>query len=72
MVNYYEAAKAHPEIFKQLACKELLFVHYNCPLEQTMNGKWSQHNYFMYILTGKWFIIRRAGHGCLPRAVQYL
>ncbi len=53
MINYYETAKAHPEIFKQLACKELLFVHYNCPLEQTINGKWSQHNYFMYILTGK-------------------
>ena len=53
MINYYETAKAHPEIFKQLACKELLFVHYHCPLEQTIDGKWSQHNYFMYILTGK-------------------
>jgi AraC-like DNA-binding protein len=53
MVNYYETAKAHPEIFKQLVCKELLFVHYDCPLEQIKTGKWSQHNYFMYILTGK-------------------
>lgn len=53
MLNYYEVAKTHPEIFKQLACKELLFVHYNCPLEQIKTGKWSQHNYFMYVLTGK-------------------
>jgi AraC-like DNA-binding protein len=53
MINYYETVKAHPDVFKQLVCKELLFVHYNCPLEQIKTGKWSQHNYFMYVLTGK-------------------
>lgn len=53
MINYYEKVKAHPEIFKQLVCKELLFVHYDCPLEQVMNDKWSEHNYFLYVLTGK-------------------
>jgi AraC-like DNA-binding protein len=53
MVNYYEVVKARPDIFKQLACRELLFVHYNCPIEQTKMGKWSEHNYFMYFLTGK-------------------
>lgn len=53
MINYYDTVKAHPEIFRQLACKELLFVHYNCPVEQTKFGKWSHHNYFIYVLTGK-------------------
>lgn len=53
MTNYYEIVKSRPDIFRQLACKELLFVHYDCPIEQTKMGKWSHHNYFMYFLTGK-------------------
>jgi len=53
MINYYERAKAQPEIFNQLVCKELLFVHYDCPLEVSQLDKWSQHNYILYILSGK-------------------
>lgn len=52
-INYYEKVKELPQIFTQLACKDLLFVHYKCPLDQRIAGKWSQHNYIMYILSGK-------------------
>lgn len=52
-VNYYERVKAHPEVFTQLACKELLFVHYKCPLIERLIGKWSQHNYILFVLSGK-------------------
>jgi AraC-like DNA-binding protein len=53
MVNYYEKVKATPEIFQQLSYKELLFAKYNCPVEKKIIGKWWQHNYFMYMVTGK-------------------
>jgi AraC family transcriptional regulator, exoenzyme S synthesis regulatory protein ExsA len=52
-VNYYERVKAYPEIFTQLTCKELLFVHYKCPLIERLIGKWSQHNYILCVLSGK-------------------
>ena len=52
-INYYEKVKELPQIFTQLACKDLLFVHYKCPLDQRIAGKWSQHNYIMYIISGK-------------------
>ena len=40
MINYYERAKSQPEIFNPLVCKDLLFVHYDCPLESNdrING----------------------------------
>jgi AraC family transcriptional regulator, exoenzyme S synthesis regulatory protein ExsA len=63
MINYYDKVRAQPEIFRQLTCKELLFVHYDCPLEQVKTDKWSQHNYFMYILTGE-KIYNTPGRSC--------
>ena len=53
MYNYYERVISHPKIYNQLACRELLFVHYNCPMEVSIQDSWSQHNYIQYILTGK-------------------
>ena len=53
MFNYYERVKSLPKIYNQLACRELLFVHYNCPLEVPFQDSWSQHNYIQYILSGK-------------------
>lgn len=52
-LNYYETVKAHPEIFPQLTCKELLFAGYKCPAVDCFIGKWSHHNYILYVLTGK-------------------
>ncbi len=53
MFNYYERVKSRPEIYNQLACRELLFVHYKCPMEVNMQDSWSDRNYIQYILTGK-------------------
>jgi len=53
LFNYYERVKSRPEIYNQLACRELLFVHYKCPMEVNKQDSWSQHNYIQYILSGK-------------------
>ncbi len=53
MINYYERAKSDKSIFKQCTFKEILFVNYDCLIETNKQDKWSQHNYFLYILTGK-------------------
>ncbi len=53
MFNYYERVKSRPEIYNQLACRELLFVHYKCPMEVNTQDSWSHCNYIQYILTGK-------------------
>ena len=53
MFNYYERVKSRPGIYSQLTCRELLFVHYKCPMEDKMQDLWSQQNYIQYILTGK-------------------
>lgn len=53
MFNYYERVKSRPGIYNQLTCRELLFVHYKCPMEEKRLDLWSQQNYIQYILTGK-------------------
>ena len=53
MFNYYERVRSRPEIYNQLVCRELLFVHYKCPMEVNRQDSWWQHNYIQYILTGK-------------------
>ena len=53
MVNYYEKVQSQPEIFHQLAYKDLLFAKYDCPSEKRIVDKWWQHNYFMYNVAGK-------------------
>jgi AraC family transcriptional regulator, exoenzyme S synthesis regulatory protein ExsA len=53
LFNYFERVKSRPEIYNQLACRELLFVHYNCPMEVNRQDSWTHHNYIQYILTGK-------------------
>jgi AraC family transcriptional regulator, exoenzyme S synthesis regulatory protein ExsA len=53
LFNYFERVRSRPEIYNQLACRELLFVHYNCPMEVNIQDSWSQHNYIQYILSGK-------------------
>ncbi len=53
MINYYERAKSDPLIFKQFTFKEILCINYDCPIETNKQDKWSQHNYFLYIVSGK-------------------
>jgi AraC-like DNA-binding protein len=53
MINYYQGAKTKPEIFKQLFCKELLFVYYDCPLGYKRQDAWSEYNYIIFVITGE-------------------
>ena len=53
MINYYDRARTQPEVFKQLFCKELLFVYYDCPLGSNRQDSWSQCNFILYVVTGK-------------------
>jgi AraC-like DNA-binding protein len=53
VINYYLAARTNPKVFKQLFCKELLFVYYDCPLGSNRQDSWSQYNYILYVVTGK-------------------
>jgi AraC family transcriptional regulator, exoenzyme S synthesis regulatory protein ExsA len=53
IVNYLELLKNNPQYFKQFSCKELLFLNYDCPVKENKMSKWSEHNYFYYVLSGK-------------------
>jgi AraC-like DNA-binding protein len=53
MINYYELLVSNPEYFKQFACKDLLFLNYDCPVDVKKVAKWSEHNYIYYVLSGK-------------------
>jgi AraC family transcriptional regulator, exoenzyme S synthesis regulatory protein ExsA len=53
VINYYQAARTNPRVFKQLFVNELLFVYYDCPLGSDRQDSWSQYNYILYVVTGK-------------------
>ncbi len=53
MINYYKNACTQPDTFRQLFCKELLFVYYDCPLGSNRQDSWSELNYILYVVTGK-------------------
>lgn len=42
-----------PHLFKQFKVDDLLFVEYNCIIEETQFGFWSHNNCFVYMLTGR-------------------
>ena len=69
MINYYEKAKAQPEIFNPLVCKDLLVVHYDCPLESSdrING-YSTITFYTFSLEIR-LIRLRIGLSCFQNSV---
>lgn len=53
MINLYETVRQHPEYFKQLQCKGLLFTQYDCPQQDAIQDLFSEHNYIAYVISGK-------------------
>jgi len=53
MINYVELVVNNPQYFKQFACRELLFLNYDCPVKEKKVAVWAEHNYIYYVLTGK-------------------
>jgi AraC-like DNA-binding protein len=56
VINYYQGARTNTDVFKQLFCKDLLFVYSDCPVGCNRQDIWSQCNYILYIVTGKQII----------------
>ena len=52
-LNYIEVLKSDPGQFKQFTCKDLLFLNYDCPVKAKKLVKWTDQNYFYYVLSGQ-------------------
>jgi len=53
MIDLFNTVRQHPEYFKQLKCKGLLFTQYDCPQEKLTQDLFSEHNYIAYVVSGK-------------------
>jgi AraC-like DNA-binding protein len=53
VINYYHGARTDRDVFKQLFCKDLLFVYSDCPFGCVKQDSWSQYSYILYIISGK-------------------
>ena len=55
MQSFFDFIKEHPPV-KRLQVNDLLLAEYQCPLDSHNFDIWSQHNYFIYIISGqkKW------------------
>ncbi len=53
MINTHDDIKAHPEYFKQLSVRDLLFVHYRCPQIKRLEQLYNHYNQFTFSLKGE-------------------
>ena len=53
MLNYYDFVKANPGEFRQFSCKDLLFLIIDCPIDFNKSEDWSEHNAFLYVISGR-------------------
>ncbi|WP_340114790.1 helix-turn-helix domain-containing protein [Maribellus mangrovi] len=53
MINTYEDIKNHPDAFKQLSVRDLLFVHYHCPQIERFEQLYNHYNQFTFSLKGE-------------------
>jgi AraC-like DNA-binding protein len=52
VINNYEFIVAHPETFRMLSVKDMLFVHYICPQVDKQIISWTQFNIIALTLNG--------------------
>lgn len=52
MQSFFDFIKEHPPV-KRLEIRNLLLAEYQCPLDKNRFDIWSQHNYFVYVISGK-------------------
>ena len=53
MINTYDFKVTHPEIIKQLAVKDILFVYYKCPQVDKLINLFTHYNEIVFTLSGK-------------------
>jgi AraC-like DNA-binding protein len=58
MINVYEAMKANPDYFRQLAVKDILLVNYQCPQMEKWVDLWTHLNHIIYTLEGEKLVHR--------------
>lgn len=59
MINTYDFQVEHPEMFSQLAVKDLLFLYYKCPQEEKKINLYTHFNKIIFVLEGKKMIYHR-------------
>jgi len=59
MINTYDFQVEHPEMFSQLAIKDLLFLYYKCPQEEQKINLYTHFNKIIFVLEGKKMIHHR-------------
>ncbi len=64
MINTYDFQVEQPEIFSQLAVRDLLFLHYKCPQEEEKVNLFTHLNKIIFVLHGK-KLIHRPGRSVL-------
>ena len=53
MINTYDDEIAHPDTFRQLSVRDLLFVHYRCPQVERFVQLYNHYNQFTFSLKGE-------------------
>lgn len=53
VINSYDLMVAHPETFKMLSVKDMLFVAYTCPQVEKIISTWSEYNIIGFTLNGQ-------------------
>lgn len=53
MINTYDDIIAHPDYFKQLSVRDLLFVHYMCPQKEKLVQLCNHYNIINFSLKGE-------------------
>ena len=59
MINTYDFQVEHPEMFSQLAIKDLLFLYYKCPQEEKKINLYTHFNKIIFVIEGKKMIHHR-------------
>lgn len=59
MINTYDFQVEHPEMFSQLAVKDLLFLYYKCPQEEKKINLYAHFNKIIFVIEGKKMIHHR-------------
>ena len=58
MINVYEFLRYQPELYKQLNCKDLMFVYYHCPQTIRKVDVFTHYNILSFVIEGRKLIHR--------------
>jgi AraC-like DNA-binding protein len=53
MINVYEFLRYQPELYKQLICKDLMFVYYECPQVIRKVDVFTHYNILSFVIEGR-------------------